>query len=148
MKMTALFAAVCCCVLLAGCGAGQADDEKTEDTANNRITYIPDSETVCKNLTGHGYQLVPVSDTTNGGNELISAMRGEEPPDFAAFMMIRAETADDLSNDLDAIDKADETLAQYSDARSYMYLDDEKVGNVYIYCTEGALKDAGIRCGD
>ena len=63
-------------------------------------------------------------------------------------MMIRAETADDLSNDLDAIDKADETLAQYSDARSYMYLDDEKVGNVYIYCTEGALQDAGIRCGD
>ena len=148
MKMTALFAAVCCCVLLAGCGAGQADDEKTEDTANNRITYIPDSETVCKSLTGHGYQFVPVSDTTNGGNELISAMRGEEPPDFAAFMMIRAETADDLSNDLDAIDKVNETLEQYSDARSYMYLNDEKVGNVYIYCTEGALQDAGIRCGD
>ena len=148
MKMTALFAALSCCVLLAGCGAGQADAEKSKDTANDRITYIPDSETVCKNLTDHGYQLVPVSDTTNGGNEILSAMRGEEPPDFAAFMMIRAETADDLSNDLDAIDKVNETLEQYSDARSYMYLDDEKVGNVYIYCTEGALQDAGIRCGD
>lgn len=148
MKMTALFAAVCCCVLLAGCGAGQADDKESKDPANDRITYIPDSETIRKNLTAQGYQFLPTEGTTYGGNEILSAHRGMEPPEFAAFMMIRAETADDLSNDLDAIDKADETLEQYSDARSYMYLDDEKVGNVYIYCTEGALQDAGIRCGD
>ena len=140
-KRAALAAVLSCAMLLCACGDSSAED-------STGFMGIPDSRTIRNNLEKNGYSFTAFPDTTDGGNELISAYRGEEPPDFAAFMMVRAETADDLLNDAEPIRKINETLKQYKDARAYQYLDDETYGNVYIYCTEGALKDAGISIAD
>ena len=40
-----------------------------------------------------------------------------------------------------------EIIAQYDDAVTYRYENDEKLGTLYIFCTADALADAGITAG-
>ena len=147
VKHTVLLAALSCMTLLTACGnnAVKADVKTDADTG---ITDIPDMDTIRENLENKGYISAPFENTSSGGNEIISMYRGEEPPDFSCIMILRADSAEALLADAEAIDKIEATKSQYSDARSYKYLDDEKLGSLYIFCTEDALADAGITAAE
>ena len=153
MKHTILSAVLGCMMLLTACGNEQQVKNdiniKTAEQvdADTGITYVPDSDTIRKNLEKNGYTFTPFGDVTTSGNEIISASRGMEAPNFSCIMIIRALSSEALFRDEDAIQKAEQLIAQYDDALTFRYEDDEKLGTLYIFCTADALKDAGILTG-
>lgn len=153
MSKTILTAALGCMLLLTACGTEQnvKTDVKVKTNvtadADTGITFVPDSDTIRKNLEKNGYTFAPFGDTTTSGNEIISASRGVEAPNFSCIMIIRAASSEALFRDEDAIQKAEQIIAQYDDAVTYRYENDEKLGTLYIFCTADALADAGITAG-
>ena len=118
MKPAILLAALGCMTLLTACGNNAVKTDVKVD-ADTGITDIPDMDTIRENLENSGYSAAPFGDTTSGGNEIISMYRGEEPPDFSCIMIIRADSAEALLADAEAIDNIEAGKSQYSDAITY-----------------------------
>lgn len=131
MKHRILPALCAAALLLTGCGG-------TSSSAAEKKTYIPSNDSIEYDLKQAGYQ-VKITDV--GVYSMISATNGKEQPDFEGLLLMRADSADTITQQKSQKAESEKSVL-------FVRTNDPEYGNILISGTQKALKDAGITLAD